>query len=107
MRVALQNALKQLPVSGGQRFVELLQHGSLSIELYAPRGDDPQQPHSRDEVYVVVSGSGQFRNGDELHAFAAGDVLFVPAGRMHRFENFSDDFTTWVLFYGPDGGERP
>ena len=22
-----------------------------------------------------------------------------------RFENFSDDFVTWVVFYGPPGGE--
>jgi hypothetical protein len=24
----------------------------------------------------------------------------------HHFENFSDDFATWVIFYGPDGGEK-
>jgi hypothetical protein len=22
-----------------------------------------------------------------------------------RFEDFSDDFATWVIFYGPPGGE--
>jgi len=32
-------------------------------------------------------------------------MLFVPAGVEHRFENFSDDFATWVIFYGPEGGE--
>jgi hypothetical protein len=25
----------------------------------------------------------------------------------HRFEDFTDDFATWVIFYGPEGGERP
>lgn len=35
-----------------------------------------------------------------------GDVLFAPAGIEHRFENFSDDFVTWVIFYGPVGGEK-
>jgi mannose-6-phosphate isomerase-like protein (cupin superfamily) len=34
------------------------------------------------------------------------DVLFVPAGVEHRFENFTDDFTTWVIFYGQKGGEK-
>jgi mannose-6-phosphate isomerase-like protein (cupin superfamily) len=34
-----------------------------------------------------------------------GEVLFVPAGIEHRFEDFSDDFATWVFFYGPEGGE--
>ena len=23
----------------------------------------------------------------------------------YRFVNFTDDFSTWVFFYGPDGGE--
>jgi hypothetical protein len=32
-------------------------------------------------------------------------VLFVPAGHEHRFEDFTPDFATWVIFYGPDGGE--
>jgi mannose-6-phosphate isomerase-like protein (cupin superfamily) len=75
------------------------------VEIYAPRGIDPQQPHTRDELYVVMRGSGVFVNGDTRHAFAPGDVLFVPAGVTHRFEDFSDDFATWVMFYGPEGGE--
>ncbi len=48
-----------------------------------------------------------FVNEDRRHPFSVGDVLFVPAGVAHRFEDFSDDFGTWVVFYGPEGGERP
>lgn len=33
------------------------------------------------------------------------DVRFVPAGVVHRFEEFTDDFAVWVVFYGPEGGE--
>lgn len=96
---------RQLPGPAGQRFAVALERGSLSIELYAPRGSDPQQPHTRDEVYVVVSGRGEFVNGSERHAFAPGDLLFVPAGVEHRFEQFSDDLAVWVVFYGPEGGD--
>ena len=98
-------ALAQLPGENGARWRTLFEHGTLEIEIYAPRGHDPQQPHRRDEVYVVISGSGHFLNGDERHPFKAGDLLFVPAGTMHRFEEFSDDFAAWVVFYGPEGGE--
>ena len=87
------------------RFVETFAHGSLRVELYAPRGTDPQTPHARDEVYVVVSGHGKFSCDGEIRDFAAGELLFVPAGMDHRFLDFSDDFATWVIFYGPDGGE--
>ena len=98
-------ALAQLPADGGEAWRVLFEHGSLEVEIYAPRGHDPQQPHSRDELYVVISGRGFFRNGDERHAFGPGDLLFVPAGVEHRFEEFGDDFATWVVFYGPEGGE--
>lgn len=94
-----------MPQPGGRRVVELLRHGTLLVEMYAPRGVDPQQPHTRDEVYVVVSGTGVFLNGTERRSFSPGDLLFVPAGIAHRFEEFSDDFAVWVLFYGPEGGE--
>jgi len=25
---------------------------------------------------------------------------------VHRFEDFTEDLLTWVVFYGPEGGER-
>ena len=99
-------ALALLPGAGGARFAKVLEHGSLLVEIYAPRGRDPQQPHARDEVYVVVEGSGHFRNGERRHAFGPGDLLFVPAGVTHRFEDFTEDLVVWVIFYGPEGGEN-
>ena len=96
-----------LPVPEGQRSVEVMSHGTMVVKYYAPRGTDEQIPHTRDELYVVARGSGTFVNGDRRHPFSAGDVLFVPAGVEHRFEDFTGDFGTWVIFYGPEGGEGP
>ena len=104
--LTVSQGLGRLPGSQGERYVELFTHGTLAVEIYAPRGDDPQTPHTRDEVYVVARGSGYFRNGDERHRFGPGDVLFVPAAVVHRFEEFSDDLAVWVFFYGPEGGEK-
>ena len=92
-------------VSPGKLAAPVLLHGSLLVEYYAPRGRDVQTPHTRDEVYVVIQGSGSFVNGGVRHPFGTGDVLFVPAGVVHRFEEFTDDFAVWVMFYGPEGGE--
>lgn len=97
---------RRLPGPAGERFAVALERGSLTLEFYAPRGRDPQKPHSRDEVYVVVSGRGRFRSGGACEPFAPGDVLFVPAGVEHRFEDFTDDLAAWVVFYGPEGGEQ-
>ncbi len=96
-----------LPIPETQRSVEVMSHGTMVVKYYAPRGTDEQTPHTRDELYVVARGTGTFINGDKEHPFGAGDVLFVPAGVEHRFADFTDDFGTGVIFYGPDGGERP
>ena len=98
--------LAALPGPNGERSVAVLEHGTLQLKVYAPRGADLQQPHTRDELYVVARGSGEFVSEGQRIRYAAGDSLFVAAGRPHRFENFSDDFAVWVVFYGPEGGEK-
>jgi mannose-6-phosphate isomerase-like protein (cupin superfamily) len=103
--VTVAEALKLLPTTDGKRSVAVFRHGTLEVKMYAPRGTDPQTPHSRDEVYVVAQGRGMFNLNGVREAFQSGDFLFAPAGTKHRFEDFSDDFAAWVLFYGPEGGE--
>ncbi len=83
----------------------VFEHGSLLVKMYRPAGQDTQEPHTRDEVYIIARGSGWFVNGADRHSFGSGDMLFVPAGVEHRFERFTDDFCTWVMFYGTEGGE--
>lgn len=104
------NAALKAPIEPGRSSSLLMQHGSMSLRFYAPRGTDPQTPHDQDELYWIASGSGFFLQGSdatklERRPFGPGDVIFVPAGRVHRFVDFSDDFGTWVVFWGPAGGE--
>jgi mannose-6-phosphate isomerase-like protein (cupin superfamily) len=82
-------------------FITMFERGDARVLLYAPKGEDTQTPHKQDELYVVASGSGTFRRGDETVPFVTGDTLFVAAHVPHCFENFSDDFSTWVVFFGP------
>jgi mannose-6-phosphate isomerase-like protein (cupin superfamily) len=105
-KVALADAFRAVPTADGKKFAELFKHGSLALEIYAPREKDDQKPHTRDEVYIIAQGSGEFLYGNARVAFRPGDFLFAAAGQPHRFENFTDDFFTWVLFYGPEGGEK-
>jgi mannose-6-phosphate isomerase-like protein (cupin superfamily) len=103
--LTIPQAIESLDKQKDTRFVELMKHGSMSIEYYAPVGHDPQTPHSQDELYVIASGKGIFNRDGEKISFNKGDVLFVPAGMEHRFEEFSGDFGTWVIFYGVPVGE--
>lgn len=105
MHISSNTALNQLK-SSKELFLELFNHGTLNVEIYKPFKEDFQKPHERDEVYVIISGSGSFINGGITTQFNPGDFLFVPAGVEHKFFNFTDDFSTWVFFYGPKGGEK-
>jgi len=80
-------------------------HGSLEVRFYAPRGEDRQPPHDRDELYVVLRGRGTYVVDGRRCPFGPGDALFAPAGSVHRFEDFGEDLAVWVMFYGPKGGE--
>jgi mannose-6-phosphate isomerase-like protein (cupin superfamily) len=103
--VRLADALKAGPPPSGNLAVPIFSHGSLVVELYTPVGKDPQKPHTRDEIYFVARGKGKFNDGARQQAVETGSFIFVPAGQVHRFEDFTGDFAVWVSFYGPEGGE--
>ncbi len=105
MKLDKKLAIKKLAKTG-LPFLAMFEHGTLTVEIYKPDGVDLQQPHTRDEIYVIISGSGEFMNAGKRSNFSPGDLFFVAAGAEHRFENFSHDFSTWVIFYGPEGGEN-
>ena len=99
--------MERIPGPDGRRWELAFERGSVRVELYLPEGHDPQTPHTRDELYVVVKGSGVFVSDGARTPFGRGDVLFVAAGRPHRFEEFDPELQVWVIFYGPEGGESP
>lgn len=95
------------PPEAGRLSALAFAHGSMQLRHYAPTGTDRQTPHDQDEVYIVISGRGTFVCAGKRVEFGPGDALFAAAGADHRFEGFSEDFATWVVFYGPQGGEAP
>jgi mannose-6-phosphate isomerase-like protein (cupin superfamily) len=106
MKASIHQALKRLPAAPtatypqGAPFVTMMAGGTMSVEVFAPTGVDVQQPHAQDELYFIHSGTGELVINDQRFDCAAGDAFFVAAGVAHRFENFSADFVTWVVFYG-------
>lgn len=110
------------PVQDKHLSALLISHGSLEVRWLAQHPEEAQEPHDRDELYVVVSGTGVFVRTEEQIPFGEpgrvgvqgevritvqpGDTLFVPAGTVHQFEVMSPDFGTWMIFYGPEGGEQ-
>jgi mannose-6-phosphate isomerase-like protein (cupin superfamily) len=88
-----------LPRTPG-RSTEVFVDGDLEVRFAARPTNGPQVPHQRDELYFVASGSGHYRVEETVTAVGPGDVLFCAAHVAHGFEDISEDFSVWVLFYG-------
>jgi len=81
-------------------YLEFLRVSSLSLGLcvLAAGATDPQQPHSEDEVYSVVSGRGSILVGTENRPVESGSIIFVKAGVEHRFHTITEDLALLVFF---------
>ena len=70
-------------------------------------GDGHANGGLTDTVYVIASGYGVLRWGETALECTAGDVLFVPGGRVHHFERLDDEIRIWrisaVSGPAPDG----
>ncbi len=83
-------------------FAQVMKNGEMKVEYFAPKHLDRQAPHSQDELYIIIAGEAEFFRDGETMKCNKGDVLFVPAKMEHRFINFSEEFATWVVFYGKE-----
>ena len=97
--VSLSQALA-LPRTPG-RSTEIFIDGDMEIRFSAKPTNGPQTPHQKDEFYFVARGHARYRYEDKLSEVKAGDVCFAAAHAPHGFEDNSDDFCVWVMFYGP------
>jgi mannose-6-phosphate isomerase-like protein (cupin superfamily) len=81
-------------------YLEFLRVPALSAGLYVlPAGAaDPQQPHTEDEVYYVVSGRGAILVAGESREVTAGSVVYVKAGDEHRFHSIAEELVILVFF---------
>lgn len=113
---------RPLPNDEGHPSARVMANGSMEVRWYVPQPGERHLPHDRDELYFVVSGTATFCRSNEAGPFddlslfvlgeervtvQPGEVLFVPAGAKHGFEECSPDFAVWAVFYGPEGGEQP
>ena len=79
---------------------EFLRVPALSMGIYSlvAGAADPQNPHTEDEVYYVVSGRAQLSVGGEDQAVGAGSIVYVAKNVTHFFHSIEEDLTTLVFF---------
>lgn len=93
----------------GQLYYEFLRKPSLSAGLYvlAAGQDDPQQPHTEDEVYHVVRGRAMIRVGEEDRPVGPGSVVYVAAGVPHCFHAIEEELEVLVVFTPAEYSAKP
>ncbi len=91
-----------LPDGRQSNYVEHLRVPDLSLGTYCIPADgvDGQQPHTEDEIYVVLRGAARLVADSGETPVGPGSVVFVPAGEAHRFTDVTEDLSVLVVF-GP------
>jgi quercetin dioxygenase-like cupin family protein len=91
-----------------KRYFEFLRVASLSMGIYRLKAgqEDPQQPHTEDEVYYVLEGKAWFRSGEERIAVGPGSLIFVERLAAHRFYDITEDLTVLVFFAPAEGSSK-
>ncbi len=88
----------------GRRWTEDLRVAALSVGTYCvpAGGSDTQQPHTEDEIYVVMAGRARIVADSGSAEVGPGAVIYVPAGEAHRFTDIVEDLAVLVLFAPPE-----
>jgi mannose-6-phosphate isomerase-like protein (cupin superfamily) len=85
----------------GSRAAEVFRDDHVWIRFAARPTSGPQAPHDRDEFYIVASGTARYRWDGGETMIGPGDMMFADAHTPHGYDQFSEDFSVWVIFYGP------
>ena len=85
-------------------YCEFLREGELSVGRYVlpAGGDDPQTPHTEDEVYYVLDGLAGIDIDGAVHPVEPGDVVYVGRGVEHRFVDIERPLELLVVFAPPE-----
>ena len=97
----LERLFTKLEKEGGY-FLDFLRTGSLEAGLIVlpPGTQDTQGPHSADELYFVIEGSGFIELGKDKREIKRGSIIFVPAKMQHRFSGNTENLTVLYVFAG-------
>lgn len=105
MKYTIEEMMAKLPLPANETWkegvwdLEPFKKNGVTLVFFAPRDVDYQTSHDEDEFYFIARGSGKIVIGEETFDCDVGDAFFVEAKVIHRFEDFTDDFATWAIFF--------
>jgi mannose-6-phosphate isomerase-like protein (cupin superfamily) len=99
--VRLAKAIADLDANTSEYFLNIFKSKDLEVGiLRLKKGQkDTQEPHSVDEVYFVIEGTGHLEIEDKIKPVNSADFIFVPANAQHRFI-VGEEGLVVVYFFG-------
>jgi mannose-6-phosphate isomerase-like protein (cupin superfamily) len=77
---------------------------SMGWVVLEPNGGQvPWHNQEQEEVYFVVTGSGEMCLGQERREVSSGQAVYIPSGVFHQLTNTGDTPMTMIYCYGPAG----
>jgi quercetin dioxygenase-like cupin family protein len=77
---------------------------AMGYVVIEPRGGQvPWHQQDSEEVYFVVSGTGEMCLSGERRTLSAGQAVHIPPGEYHQLTNTGDSPLTMIYVYGPAG----
>ncbi|MCY7341159.1 MAG: cupin domain-containing protein [Pseudonocardia sp.] len=89
-----------VPEGAPNQYREHLRAPAMSVGTYCipVGGKDGQEPHTEDEIYVVVRGHARLVGESGEVEVGPGSVVYVPACELHQFTEVTDDLSVVVMF---------
>ncbi|AKH97641.1 cupin domain-containing protein [Halanaeroarchaeum sulfurireducens] len=106
-RISTTELFERFDEETDRQHFEVLDEESMTVEVarYAAGTAEPKNPHTGDEIYYIISGSGMARAGDETYSVEAGDVVYVESGLEHDIFNIEEDITALLVLAGENPAE--
>ena len=99
------DAIRRALEARNSNWKEFMKVDTMSAGVYRLKAgeSDLQKPHTEDEIYFVTRGQARFAAGESVQEVTAGSIIYVEAGREHRFVDIAQDLEALVIFAPPEG----
>jgi len=103
-RISTSERFDKLDESEDRQHFEVLNEETMTVEVgrYKAGTSEPKNPHTGDEIYYVIEGSGMARVGDDTYSISAGDVVYVESGNEHDFFNIEEEMKVLIVLAGKE-----
>jgi mannose-6-phosphate isomerase-like protein (cupin superfamily) len=88
---------------GGASPIQATQFCMGYVSLEPNGGQVPWHNQDQEEIYFVVSGTGEMCLGEEKQTVTSGQAVWIPPTMFHQLTNVGEDPLVMIYCYGPAG----